>query len=136
MFRAFRRCLGEPTTQRTRRHDDSPPGGGRELPEPPRTIIRGLTDALEHGKKELARRSDALCIKEMLQASYEANRRLSEVRLVQEEFRCQTDPTNTELHLEVSKLTRKLELAQHDLTRVEAEMSSALAEQVAMLQVA
>jgi hypothetical protein len=57
------------------------------------SIIRGLEDALEHGKKELARRSDALRIKEeMLQASWEANRRLSEVHLVQAEFRRQTDP--------------------------------------------
>ena len=102
------------------------------------SIIRGLEDAMEHGKLELARRSDALRIKqEMLQASWEANRRLSEVRLVQEESRRQTDPTNTELRLEVAKLTRKFELAKRDVDRVErskAEMSTAWTEKVAMLQ--
>jgi hypothetical protein len=102
------------------------------------SIILELTDAMEHGKKELARRGDALRIKgEMLQASWEANRRLSEVRLVQEEFRRQTDPTKTELRLEIAELTRKLELAQRDLARVErsgADTSSALTEKVAMLQ--
>ncbi|KAN0068284.1 hypothetical protein V8E54_013480 [Elaphomyces granulatus] len=101
-------------------------------------IIRELVDALGHGKEELARRSDALRImQETLQASWEANQRLSEVHIVQEEFRRQTDPTNTELRLEVVELTRKLELAQRDLTQVEragADTSRALTEKVAMLQ--
>ena len=106
------------------------------------SIIQELTDALEHGKEELARRSDALRIKEkMLQASWEANRRLSEVRVMQEEFReefrSQTEPTKNELRVEVAKLTRNLELARREVIRVEqlqADTSRTLTKNVTMLQ--